>query len=171
VFYLVQTHADVKFRLNSEGSPLNLAKVKLNGDSLITNSLGIALFKQILLDGQYSYSISKSGYFDQAGDFYLSKDTVIDVSVEKWPLGIEQSMDKGKFKVWPNPATDFLYCSFPANYLNSTLFITDLVGKEIFSREINEPELTIPLKNYPSGAYILRIQTGNEYNSRLFFRN
>ncbi len=45
--YLVQTHANVKFRLKNGVTPVNEATVILGEHSLVTNSLGIANFLQL----------------------------------------------------------------------------------------------------------------------------
>jgi hypothetical protein len=171
VIYLIQTHANVKFRLYSGANPLNNVKIKINSDSLLTNLLGIALFKSLPLDNSYSYSTEKSGYFNQSGEFFLSMDTVINLIIEPFALKTESSINKDKIRIWPNPASDFLYCSFPATGLNRTVLITDMLGNEIYSENITEDELIISLNNYPSGVYTIRILSGKDHNRKLFIKN
>ncbi len=86
--YLVQTHASVKFRLKNGAAPVNGATVTVGEQSLVSNSLGMATFQQLPVSNEYSYTISKTGFNDEAGSFYLTKDTTIDVV-----LGLKTAVD------------------------------------------------------------------------------
>ncbi len=170
IFPLERLSANAKFWLKDGITPVNNATVKINNDSLITNLLGIALFKMLPVDILYSYSISISDYFSVSGEFYLSKDTVINIILEKNTIGAEQLIDKNKIRVWPNPVSEVLYCSFPSIGSGNIVLISDLVGKNVFSDLVNELELNINLGNIPSGAYIVRIQSKHDEFRKLFFK-
>ena len=86
--YLVQTHATVKFRLKNGTSPVNGATVTVGEQSLVSNSLGMATFSQLPVSAEYSYTISKTGFNDETGSFYLTTDTTIDVV-----MGLKTAVD------------------------------------------------------------------------------
>ncbi len=69
----------VKFRLKNGATPVNGATVTVEEQSLVSNSLGMATFSQLPVSIEYSYNISKTGFNDEAGSFYLTNDTTIDV--------------------------------------------------------------------------------------------
>jgi mannan endo-1,4-beta-mannosidase len=163
-FYLEQLSAYAKFRLKDGITPVDNAVVKINSDSLVSNAIGIAQFKELPLDILYPYSITKEGYLPFAGEFYLSHDTVIDVSLEKNTLGTGKPGNLDNFKVWPNPATDFLHCSFPPECISSTFIITDMLGNKLYTTSVKETELTLSLQNFQPGAYILRVISDFEYS-------
>ena len=172
LFYLVpvQTHADAAFRLMDGSTPVNNARIVFNNNYLFTDSLGIALFRQLLLDHSYSYTITKEGYYDQSGEFYLRRDTLIDVSLDKNSLGKQNIAAEKKIQLWPNPASEVLNCRFPLAYLNHTFIISDLLGKTIYSGEVNEKEIHISLKDFPTGVYIIQILPDAEDHRILFIK-
>lgn len=167
IFYLTQTHAEAKFRLYDGLTPLNNAIIKVNSDSLLTNAIGIALFKLLPLNYLYSYSIIKEGYNSNYGEFFLSKDTLIDISAERNNLGSELLLNPHNMKLWPNPASGFLHCSFPTRFLNSTFIITDMAGNEIYSVVLNETEFSLSLRDFHSGTYFLRVISDYNYTGIL----
>jgi hypothetical protein len=170
VFNLEQLSAYAKFRLKDGITPVNDAIVKIGNDSLLTNAIGIAQFKALPVDNLYSYSITASGYFSQSGEFFLSNDTVIDIILVKDPKALVQLTDKNKISVWPNPVSDFLYCSFPLTSSDNTVLITDMLGNTVFSDIVSEFELHINLNDIPSGAYIVRIHSENDDFRKLFLK-
>jgi mannan endo-1,4-beta-mannosidase len=156
VFYLEQISALAKFRIKEGETPVNNAVIKIGQDSLITNSLGIAQFKQLPLDNNYSFSIEKAGYYAISGGFFLSRDTVIDLSMEKDITGTGY-FNNGRLRIWPNPASDFLHFSFRSDWLNSKIEIVDLLGNVLYTDEVNESEFTLDMKQFQSGAYIVKV--------------
>jgi len=150
---------------------LNSAWVKLESDSVLTNSLGIALFNELELGISLSYSVSKTGFYEQSGDFILSTDTVINLVLEKNTIGIGESFAGGKFQIWPNPVSDILHYSVPESFINNSVMIMDILGNKIYSGKITRTELSINLKNYSSGVYILRIITADSDMSKLFIKD
>ena len=66
------------------------------------------------------------------------------------------------FKIYPNPATDFLNIELPTNNEFETFSIFDIIGNEIFSGTINNNEnLKINIQNYNSGIYFIKFQSDN----------
>ena len=157
VFNLKRISANAKFRLSDGTAPVNNVIIKLNEDSLLTNSLGIALFKELSLNNIYIYTIKKEGFVSLNGEFILMEDTLFDFTLERSTVGFNEKPNSEIIKLWPNPTSDYLYCSFPNHYLNSNLIITDLSGKKVYYASIKETGFAINMKDISSGTYILRV--------------
>ena len=159
-FFLVRTHANIKFRLREGTTPVNDAIVKMKDDSLVSTSLGLAEFRQKPVGENYSYSITKENYHNRDGSLYLTTDTTINVEMLKKPSGINEIHPDDNFQFWPNPAEDVLFCRFKDYSKDIILKITDLKGKEIIVIENHGAhELIINTAKLDTGLYLL------EYNS------
>ena len=169
-FYLIRTHAYAKFTLQDGTTPVTNALVILNEDSLITNSLGIAFFSQLPVSSDYNYLIIKRGYDQETGNFYLITDTTIQISMHAYPLNVELPVDKENLKCWPNPVLDHLFLLVPGIFADKTLRITDLMGKEVHYRKVDHNLISINVKNYPSGVYILKILSGERQFTEIFIK-
>jgi hypothetical protein len=171
-FYLTQILAYIKFWLKEgAAAPVNNAIVRINEDSLITTSLGLAHFRQLPVSANYSYRISKTGYYDETGELYLTRDTSLYITMKPLLSNTGTFPDGKSIILWPNPARDFLYCLVPDVYSDQTLRITDLVGNEVHNQNIDNFSFSINVKNYPPGIYILRLFSSEIQISRLFIKD
>ena len=70
-------------------------------------------------------------------------------------------------RVYPNPATDFLYISSVSNDIIN-IEIYDIKGQKIYNTGSvsNGNTLKIPINNYISGSYFLRIEADNKIINR-----
>ncbi len=77
------------------------------------------------------------------------------------------------FKIYPNPASDFLNVRFDKNEFELTqVTLFDAYGKALWSETSVANEISIPLYNYSSGVYFLQIQTGKgKYAQKVFVRS
>jgi len=158
--YLIQTHAEVKFKLTEGTTPVNLALVTVDTGSLLTNSLGIALFRQLPVFEDYTYRITKDGYADAEGSFFLARDTTVQISMDVKTALAERLADDGKITFWPNPADDILHFKVDKDYMGILLRITDVNGREIHNQRIGSKSFTVQVKNFPSGIYFIHTFTG-----------
>lgn len=169
--YLIQTHGDVKFRLKKGTVPVNLALVVLNSDSLLTNSLGIALFKELPLSSEYAYHVSRTGLKEQEGSFYLTGDTTLDMNMEVVTGLTEFPVNGDKNKFWPNPVHDELHVylsgSQPADYIR----IINSMGREVYRQKIETENFIIDVKNYLPGVYILQSISGKVSSTHYFVKH
>lgn len=170
-FYLTQLYADVKFWLQEGITPINNATVRIDGDSIVTTSLGLAQFRELPLSVSYSYLITRSGYYDVTGEFYLDKDTTLYITMERLATNIDRETDAESVKIWPNPVRDFLYCLVPDVCSELIFRITDLVGKEVYNHEMNGPSFQIDLANLNPGAYVLKIISSEIQLTRIFLKD
>lgn len=74
--------------------------------------------------------------------------------------GLNDHLETPSISLFPNPTSDIVYINSENNVLNnSTLIITDILGREIFSKtykEINRNGMAISLANYERGTYLCR---------------
>lgn len=58
-----------------------------------------------------------------------------------------------KFKVYPNPSNENFILK--TKNINSTILITDILGKVIYSEKIIQTKTEINIENLPNGVYYL----------------
>ncbi len=64
-------------------------------------------------------------------------------------------------KLFPNPTSDKITIQSD-NFKNTTLQITDILGKQIFQQNINKSETILDLSTYSSGQYFLQLERNNK---------
>jgi hypothetical protein len=76
-----------------------------------------------------------------------------------WGVGMEEEKYKGQIKVYPNPANQRLFVSFPRPIEKSPISVYDISGRMIdLSVEAKSgTEMVISLKDIPAGIYVLKI--------------
>lgn len=170
-FYLIQLFADLKFRLKEGVAPLNNALIKLNEDSLITNSLGIALFKQLTIPAGYDYVITKDGFRTMEGSVYLAGDTIVELTIDKIVHLTEAEAGKDEIRIWPNPVRELLHCSLPEYSAEKIIRIINIYGDEIFSYHVENGYISVNVKDYPEGIYMLQVLTNDNQAFQIFIKN
>jgi len=76
-------------------------------------------------------------------------------------LGINDPLDE-EVRVFPNPASDFIQVTLPANSADATAGLYDLSGKLLISWNLNgSSQARLEVKEINTGLYILRIENGN----------
>ncbi len=74
-------------------------------------------------------------------------------------------LDKG-IKIYPNPTPDHLIVSLENEWLPAYIHLTDLNGRIIRQKGLNDQHTTINLSNFAPGIYLLKIRT----KDRLFIQ-
>jgi hypothetical protein len=161
-FYLVQTSATVRFKLLKGTTPVDQATIILaDKDTLISNTMGMATFGQLPVSTQYDYLISRNGYYQQQGSFYLKRDTVITLSMTI-NTSVDQNMENNrKIEYWPNPVHNILQIHITGDISNYKLKITDLRGVDIYRQDVEKSDFAINLSALPAGTYLLQLVNGN----------
>lgn len=96
------------------------------------------------------FSMQSMGYVDsnvQVLDGMGNKDVTFELNE---PTGIEQIKDKHTYKIYPNPADEYLEISGQIRNVH----ITNLNGQEIFKSQKNR----IDIRELKSGPYLLKIE-------------
>ena len=83
--------------------------MKINDDSLNTNTQGIADFSSLPVNTDYHFTIRKEDYYTIEDDLHLVTDTTLDITMVALPSGLDDAHTVGSMFLWPNPASDILY--------------------------------------------------------------
>ena len=81
---------------------------------------------------------------------------------------IESTLKVGQFdfadeiKLFPNPAGDFFMIKGLFNTERNTVIITDLLGKKVLKRDINNESRTIDTSGLTSGIYIISVHPNDQ---------
>jgi hypothetical protein len=71
--------------------------------------------------------------------------------------------------IFPNPAKNSIRLKNSSDLNNSSIKITNMIGKEVFTSKFTKPEIDI--SNLNSGIYILTIQSENKSKNIKFIKN
>jgi len=69
---------------------------------------------------------------------------------------IETHEQKTSFELFPNPTSDMIFVKIPNN-TGKQIQIFDMCGKQIISLQTSEEEISVDVKSYPVGTYIMRM--------------
>ncbi|PCH64733.1 MAG: hypothetical protein COC01_10655, partial [Bacteroidetes bacterium] len=75
-----------------------------------------------------------------------------------------------KFKIYPNPANEYLTVNFPSQYKNICYIIYDLTGRKIANGKISSSKNSIALNHLAKGMYMLCIEDGKHFYYRKFVK-
>ena len=74
--------------------------------------------------------------------------------------GIESVSNNADISVYPNPSTGLVTISMPSVNEGTTLYITDMIGKEVFKSTVKNANMSLDLTNLQKGLYMLTIYNG-----------
>lgn len=167
--YLVQTHANVKISLTAGSTPVNQATVIVAEDTVISNAAGTAGFNHMPVSTEYAYKVYKNGFADREGNFFLSRDTTINIGMEK--MSALQSAGIMKFSYWPNPVTDVLHMHTPDNRDQKTILISDMAGRELHRQESVAERIAVNTAAFYPGTYLLQVVASDRKTVVYFVKN
>ncbi len=73
-------------------------------------------------------------------------------------LGVDD-FDNQSFKYYPNVVRDVLNISYTKELRSVKVF--DMIGQEVYSKNINNTETAIDMSTYPAGVYFIKAASGN----------
>ena len=73
------------------------------------------------------------------------------------PLAIDEN-NESQFIFYPNPINDVLNLSCSQDM--NTLKVINIIGQELFNKEVNSNKVQIDLSNFSSGTYFIHVTTG-----------
>ena len=159
--YLQRAEAEIKFVIKEGNTPVNNAVVILNNDTLISNALGIARFKNLMVSGNYAFKIFKGGFNDFLGNVNLETDTVINISLNAYPVSAEKQQKNNLVKIWPNPARSFIYIS--ASTQISEIEFINITGKILVTKIHSKNfEHKMDVTPFTPGIYFVKIRFAND---------
>lgn len=74
--------------------------------------------------------------------------------------------------IFPNPATEKIYCTTNKPFHNASLTVCDMLGRKIIAAEDNQSgnNLALNIQSLPPGMYILRVNQDNQYLYQKFYK-
>ncbi len=86
-----------------------------------------------------------------------------DILISKWSqdtLSNFPEPNKASFKnmqIYPSPTKGSFSLNLGANYANVSIVITDLTGKQVYSKKVNNSKIVELSLNEPAGIYLLSV--------------
>lgn len=71
--------------------------------------------------------------------------------------------EAAKMNVFPNPAESLATVYFDGTFEKAQINVFDIMGKLVFSDNLNNSTYLLGLENFTPGIYQIAIQTENEY--------
>jgi hypothetical protein len=76
--------------------------------------------------------------------------------------GINDISETSNILLYPNPTSSQLHLSFTnASQYNAQIFLTDILGQQVYSSPITQSESTHDISKFPSGIYTWRVMENN----------
>ncbi|WP_423128610.1 T9SS type A sorting domain-containing protein [Gaoshiqia sp. Z1-71] len=89
---------------------------------------------------------------------YVSKSAIQEQQV------FEETLAQQEIKIYPNPTEGMLSVSIsnPGNLPEGTITLTDMNGRKILTRRIENGLTSVDLSSHPAGYYLMKITLGAE---------
>lgn len=87
-------------------------------------------------------------------------------------VGVSQLLEETRLSVYPNPSYGYLNIGLDS-YNGETvhMMMYNLRGQQVMTRQINSAQTTLDLVDLPSGAYVIRLEAGEETITKRFIKN
>jgi hypothetical protein len=87
------------------------------------------------------------------------------------PLGLNQPADDYKIRMLPNPVSDFLTVQIDNSNPTGNISVTDLIGRELLSKELVEATTEVDMRGFPDGVYIVKLRQNDNIELRKIVKN
>ena len=148
----------------SDGTPIEGANVFVNNRTLTTDASGEATIW--LFNGEYNYTVSKSGYSDFEGSFVVNgADLTIPVNMITGIDGFANSF----VRLYPNPAERVLTIE-RSNSDEAVIELYNVSGALISTTKTENSTTTLDIGMLNSGSYFIRIIETNNTTIHRFIK-
>lgn len=108
------------------------------------------------MDPTYLYQVTKG-----------SLGAALEFSVATNRLNIESSILKTAVSLYPNPSNGNIHIEFAGMLeTNASITIYNMLGKDVFTSNLNKPDNSIDLRNLTPGVYLAIIENGNRKTTK-----
>ncbi len=169
-------------------SAISSTSVTFNWSEILSTSVG---YKYVVdnslaaptVFGTYTTLTSATVTGLSAGTTYYAhvRDTCTTAASSSWvtkafntPVGVEVVLgSKAELLVYPNPANDIVYLKLQGlkEVQHAVLTISDISGRVIAIVNMNETNVSISVKEYPAGVYIVKYLNGDDVQYMKFLKN
>ncbi|MEZ5084077.1 MAG: T9SS type A sorting domain-containing protein [Bacteroidales bacterium] len=145
------------------------AEIIIDGDTLYTNSSGVAAF--CITGGEHYYTVRKENYDTIFGSFeFLCQDVTVNILMD--PV-LVNDQNSSEIRLYPNPTDGRFYLeNLNASEFISDITIKDITGRIVYQKKpITAEKIEIDMKNQPKGIYFLSAGAGEMiWNEKLVIR-
>jgi hypothetical protein len=86
-------------------------------------------------------------------------------------LGIEDFKNQTTFSIFPNPTNSILNLQLAPNFVNGTINIFNLLGKQVLTKEINSNNFApLDVTTLSKGLYLIKVTSGNNTQTKRFVK-
>lgn len=115
-------------------------------------------------------------FVKQSADHFANPDAFFGYGIPDFQLALTNALSvtdntRGRFLVYPNPAHNNLYVSFPNGFEEAKLTLFNALGQNVNVRTIANSETSISLDNLNSGIYFYKIESGSFVQSGKIIKN
>jgi len=160
-YALKATHSTVKFWLSESSTPVNKARVVLNGEEASSNAMGITTFQTLPTALSYGYDIEKQGYQSLSGSLFLLADTALHLQMEAL-TGIGDESGSGTIRIWPNPANDHVVCKLTRISGMERIKLVNACGVVVLDRTVREEQERFNIGHLNPGIYLVQHISDNK---------
>jgi len=156
---------NVTFNVNDEyGNPVQNATVTFNGSDQSTAANGATQYVAVAESDNYWYNVVKSGYVLSTGYVNVHSDMSESVILMHDYSGLTEISSSVNITTFPNPVKDVVEISSDEKISNLKIF--NSTGQEIMNTNVDDTKTIVNLKSFPTGLYIIQIQTANNIVSK-----
>ncbi len=152
---ITKSQANLKFRILSDEVPVNKAIVSIGEEQELTGYVGVCLFQDLPRFQQYSYTVSKEGYYETSSQLLLVSDSVITINLNKDNTSVKDWEHNG-LRLYPNPAGSSVSVESDREIQEITIY--SVYGRQL-SRNLIQTQLChIDVSSLNQGVYFLNIK-------------
>lgn len=133
------------------------ATILFNGQEMLTDAQGEAIFTSQPSGTQVPWSMNRQGYQSKEGTVDVSGTDPVVVIFTTWPAGMEKQIST--VKLYPNPANSEVHYNTSVPF--TSFYIMDASGRVLIQDTIQSLSGSISLSGLAGGAYLLVFENGS----------
>jgi hypothetical protein len=146
----------LEFQVRDSETEINIPAVSIAINDSVYEADAQGIVALTILPGEYSYTISKDGYDEEAGFITLSQDTTLTILMSPLPSDLNQTLFGNEIKIYPNPVNDILNIEITGSIM-AKVDIVNSEGQTVLSHDIREGIGTINVSQLSAGIYIVKV--------------
>jgi len=117
--------------------------------------------KAIPHPGYYFSHWLETGSTNAEIDFISGEDAILTPIFSDQPVSTDDVKVKLNVIIYPNPTQDILHVMLPVFESNIVLTVYDILGNQLIEKNITQKKSQLDMERFPSGMYLLKIETEN----------